>query len=100
MSHTAEVSRMDKPRNPQGELPLGEPGPTEQPKHQRILRLAQVRDVTGLGRSCIYQLQAQNEFPRRIKIGARAVGWIESEVQQWVAKRISQSRAPTENSQP
>lgn len=90
---------MGKPRNPQGELPLGEPGPTEQPKHKRILRLAQVREVTGLGRSCIYQLQAQKEFPQRIKIGVRAVGWIESEVQQWVAKRISQSRESNESSQ-
>jgi prophage regulatory protein len=89
---------MDKPRNPQGELPLGGPEPTDELKPQRILRLAQVREVTGLGRSCIYQLQAQKEFPQRIKIGARAVGWIESEVQQWVAKRISQSRASNGNS--
>ena len=91
---------MEKPRNPQGELPLEEPEPTGQPKYQRILRLAQVREVTGLGRSCIYQLQAQKEFPQRIKIGARAVGWIESEVQQWVAKRIFQSRASNGNSKP
>jgi len=90
---------MEKPRNRQGELPLGEPDRAEQPKHQRILRLAQVREVTGLGRSCIYQLQAQKQFPQRIKIGVRAVGRIESEVQQWVAKRISQSRASNGNSQ-
>jgi prophage regulatory protein len=91
---------MEKSRSPQGELPLEEPKPTEHPKHQRILRLAQVREVTGLGRSCIYQLQAQKQFPQRIKISGRAVGWIESEVQQWVAKRISQSRAPNGNPQP
>lgn len=84
---------MEKTRNPQSELPLQHRQPTEQPKPQRILRLAQVREVTGLGRSCIYQLQAQKQFPRRIKIGMRAVGWIESEVHQWVAKRIEQSRA-------
>ncbi len=90
---------MDKPRNPQSELSLENPEPTEKPKPQRILRLAQVREVTGLGRSCIYQLQAEKQFPQRIKISVRAVGWIESEVQQWVAKRISQSRAPNGNSQ-
>ena len=84
---------MEKTRNPQDELPLEQANLTEQPKPQRILRLAQVRDVTGLGRSCIYQLQAQKQFPRRIKIGVRAVGWIESEVHQWFAKRIAQSRA-------
>jgi prophage regulatory protein len=91
---------MDKPRNLQGELPLAITEPTTQAKPQRILRLAQVREVTGLGRSCIYQLQALRQFPQRIKIGVRAVGWIESEVQQWLAKRISQSRAPNGNLQP
>jgi prophage regulatory protein len=84
---------MEKTRNPQGELPLEPPKSAEPPKPQRILRLAQVREVTGLGRSFIYQLQAQNLFPQRVKIGARAVGWIETEVQQWIAKRIAQSRA-------
>jgi prophage regulatory protein len=89
---------MDKARNPQGELPLENPEPTEKPKPQRILRLAQVREVTGLGRSCIYQLQAGKQFPQRIKIGVRAVGWIESEVQQWIAKRIAHSRTSSGNS--
>jgi prophage regulatory protein len=89
---------MDKPQNPQGELSLESPEPTEKPKPQRILRLAQVREVTGLGRSCIYQLQAEKQFPQRIKIGVRAVGWIESEVQQWVNKKITQSRASNRNS--
>jgi prophage regulatory protein len=91
---------MEKPRNPQGELTLRVPEAAEQPKHQRILRLAQVREVTGLGRSCIYQLQAQKEFPQRIKIGVRAVGWIESEVQQWVAKDVLRVVHRTETRSP
>jgi len=40
----------------------------------------------------IYQLEAEQRFPKRIKIGIRAVGWIESEVQKWVAMRIAASR--------
>ena len=84
---------MEKTRNPQGELLLEQAELAEPAEPQRILRLAQVREVTGLGRSCIYHLQAQKKFPQRIKIGVRAVGWIESEVHQWVAKRIAQSRA-------
>jgi prophage regulatory protein len=58
----------------------------------QILRLPQVCIVTGLRRSMIYQLEAQQAFPRRIKIGIRAVGWIESEVQAWVAQRVEASR--------
>jgi len=34
----------------------------------------------------------QQRFPKRIKIGIRAVGWIESEVQLWVEKRIEARR--------
>jgi len=59
----------------------------------QILRLPQVCQVTDLRRSMIYQLEAEQRFPNRIKIGIRAVGWIESEVQIWVAKRIAASRS-------
>jgi prophage regulatory protein len=40
----------------------------------------------------IYQLEAEQRFPKRIKIGIRAVGWLESEVQMWVSRRIAASR--------
>jgi prophage regulatory protein len=59
----------------------------------QILRLPQVCSVTGLRRSMIYQLEAEQRFPKRVKIGIRAVGWIESEVQSWVEKRIAASRS-------
>ncbi len=59
----------------------------------QILRLPQVCAVTGLKRSMIYPLEAERRFPNRIKIGVRAVGWIESEVRTWVAMRIAESRA-------
>ena len=58
----------------------------------RVLRLKEVCSVTGFGRSFIYQLQAEQRFPRSIKIGARAVGWLESEVRQWIDNRIRVSR--------
>ena len=48
--------------------------------------------ATGLKRSMIYQLEAEKRFPKRIKIGIRAVGWVEWEVQAWVAERIAASR--------
>jgi prophage regulatory protein len=58
----------------------------------QVLRLPQVCKVTGLCRSMIYQLEAERRFPRRIKLGLRAVGWIEGEVQEWLAVRIERSR--------
>lgn len=59
----------------------------------QILRLPQVCRMTGLGRSMIYQLEAERRFPCRVRIGARAVGWVESEVQGWLAGRIQHHRA-------
>lgn len=65
----------------------------EVPSHVQILRLPQVCRITGLGRSMIYQLEAESRFPARVRIGARAVGWVESEVQVWLAGRIQHHRA-------
>jgi prophage regulatory protein len=59
----------------------------------QILRLPQVCKVTGLGRSMIYQLESEHRFPIRVRIGLRAVGWVESEVQLWLASRIEHHRA-------
>lgn len=66
--------------------------PTAATPHQRILRLPEVCALTGLGRSFIYQLQAEGRFPQRIKLGARAAGWVEEEVQMWLGDRIAESR--------
>jgi prophage regulatory protein len=59
----------------------------------QILRLPQVCKVTGLGRSMIYQLEAERRFPTRVRIGLRAVGWVESEVQGWLVRRVEEHRA-------
>jgi prophage regulatory protein len=60
--------------------------------NERALRLRQVCQLTGLGRSMIYQMQAEGRFPHHIKLGERAVGWLESEVRDWLATRIKASR--------
>jgi prophage regulatory protein len=60
--------------------------------NERALRLSQVSQLAGLGRSMIYQMQAEGRFPQRIKLGQRAVGWLESEVRTWLATRIETSR--------
>tara|TARA_R100001143_G_C3360729_1_gene135375 strand:- start:3683 stop:3904 length:222 start_codon:yes stop_codon:yes gene_type:complete len=57
-----------------------------------ILRLPDVKSRTGLSRSTIYLRVNEGSFPKPISLGGRAVGWIESEVQDWVNKQIEQSR--------
>jgi prophage regulatory protein len=55
----------------------------------RMLRLAQVIDATGLGKTTIYELQAEGTFPKRVKITSHSVGWVEAEVQAWLSSRIN-----------
>ena len=58
----------------------------------RILRLPAVKARTGLSRSSIYLWIAQGRFPKPISLGDRAVGWVESEVNEWLNRQIEASR--------
>ena len=63
--------------------------PLTESSPERLLRLPEVISQTGLNRNSIYQIE---DFPKPIKIGARATAWVQSEVQEWIKKRISQQR--------
>ncbi|MBM7074489.1 AlpA family transcriptional regulator [Shewanella sp. 202IG2-18] len=56
---------------------------------EKILRLPEVKTKTGIARSTIYKLIAVGDFPAPVSLGARAVGWLESDVNQWIASRRS-----------
>lgn len=57
----------------------------------KLLRLSQVMEMTGLRKTKIYELHAEGAFPQRVKITAHSVGWVEAEVQAWLARRIENS---------
>jgi prophage regulatory protein len=57
-----------------------------------ILRLPAVKTRTGLSRSTIYLRVAEGRFPKPISLGDRAVGWIETEIEKWLADQIELSR--------
>lgn len=57
--------------------------------NNRILRVNDVMAVTGLPRSTIYAYRASGNFPRQVKLGPRAVGWLERDIQQWIDQRSS-----------
>ena len=74
----------------------------EQPGEQstnpptRFLRLPEVQARTGLSRGMIYVRLEQGRFPRPVSLGARAVGWIEVEVDEWIRERTEASRTVAE----
>jgi len=53
----------------------------------RILRRPDVETRTGLSRSTIYAMMAENKFPKPKRIGKRAVGWVESSIEEWLENR-------------
>ena len=57
-----------------------------------ILRLPTVLNRTGLSRSSIYLRISNGEFTKPISLGGRAVGWLESDINQWLADRVEFSR--------
>jgi prophage regulatory protein len=58
-----------------------------------ILRLPTVKSRTGLSRSMLYLLMSRGAFPKSVSLGARAIGFVESEVDDWIAQKIEASRA-------
>jgi len=61
-------------------------------ENSNLLRLQQVINRTGLGRSSIYAMASKGEFPKPIKIGVRSSAWLEDEVRDWIRDRILESR--------
>lgn len=64
-------------------------------QNTKLIRLPAVIERTGFSRSWIYELINQKQFPQPIKIGSRAVAFIESEIDQWIEVLISKSRNET-----
>lgn len=50
----------------------------------RVLTLSEVRTLTGLGKSTVYDLIRENDFPAPIRLTLRKRGWILREVELWL----------------
>lgn len=51
---------------------------------ERILRRPDVENLTGLSRSTIYDWMKKGAFPKPVALGARLVGWRQSEIDAWL----------------
>jgi prophage regulatory protein len=65
-------------------------------QHDRLLRLPEVRDRTGLCRTHIYSMSKAGKFPPQITLGGRAKAWAESEVNAWIEERKASAKAGTQ----
>ena len=50
----------------------------------KLLKAQAVADLTSISRSHLHRLARDGKFPKPIKIGRRAVGWLESDIADWI----------------
>ena len=67
---------------PQQTTPFAEQG-------TRLLRLPEVMSRVGLKHSMIYLRMKEGKFPKQVSLGARAVGWLEHEIDSWLQELVS-----------
>ncbi len=62
----------------------------------RFIRLPEIKKITGYGKTTIYDMIKNDEFPKQTKLrkNGRAVGWVESEVKEWYQSRVSNNTSP------
>ena len=53
----------------------------------KLLRLPAVMELTGLGRSTIYRMMSEGDFPKPIKLGQRAIAWPADTIRDWITSR-------------
>lgn len=63
---------------------------------EKIVRRNALKALTGLGNTKINEMIADGTFPQPVPLGVRAVGWLESEIEEWQQQRIERRLAPTE----
>jgi prophage regulatory protein len=68
--------------------------PTSTPS-RRVLRLPQVIEKAGLRRDAIYKGAREGWFPKPIKLTERASGWLEDEIEEFLAQRVAQRDSRT-----
>ena len=54
---------------------------------RRILRLPKVLEMTGLSRTSVWRQVKAGTFPKPVKLGPRAVGWLASKIDKWLRNR-------------
>lgn len=57
----------------------------------KFYRLPDVLDITGVSKSTLYRWISNNQFPKPVQLGQRAVGWSSTPVNQWVEDRLEKS---------
>lgn len=59
----------------------------------RIIRKPELFSKLGLSDATIWRMEKLGRFPRRIRLGGKSVGWLDSEVKEWLTKKLGDRNA-------
>ncbi len=54
----------------------------------KLLRLPQVIEITGMSKTTIYRWINKNEFPKPINLSNASVGWLDTDINDWIQSRV------------
>lgn len=60
---------------------------------QTLIRFSEVQKRTGYSKAWLYKLISQGRFPPAVKLGSRAIAFVEGEVDEWINQRIEERDA-------
>ncbi|MFP9469996.1 helix-turn-helix transcriptional regulator [Pectobacterium brasiliense] len=58
----------------------------------RLIRFPEVMRKTGFGKAWLYRLISEDRFPQHVKIGIRAVAFVENEIDEWIVVAIEKRK--------
>ena len=62
----------------------------EQKQSERIVRKPELMRIIGLSDVSVWRLEKKGQFPKRLQLGGNSVGWLASEVQEWIDKKAAE----------
>lgn len=65
------------------------------PALRKFMRLADVRDATGLPTSTIYDMMARGTFPANFRLSAKSVAWDAEAIAKWQSDRLAAASLAT-----
>ncbi|EJL6396513.1 AlpA family transcriptional regulator [Vibrio cidicii] len=58
----------------------------------RVLRLEEVKEIVGVSKSTIYKWMNEGQFPAKVSLGPRCVGWLNTDIDNWLKERCDFGR--------
>lgn len=61
-------------------------------QRQRIIRKPELLQMIGLSDPTVWRMEKKGNFPKRLRLGGNSCGWLESEINGWLADRAAARR--------